>query len=125
MIFSALFLACTGISLTFLPAEIAGSINSEVSTSLLILFQVLGALYFAFSMLNWMAKESVIGGIYNRPIAIANFTHFFIGSLALIKVLMKEPGLPLVIPVLAGIYTLFAILFGFIFYTSPVSRQQA
>lgn len=125
MIFSALFLACTGISLTFLPKEIASYINSDVSNPLLILFQVLGALYFAFAMLNWMAKESVIGGIYNRPIAIANFTHFFIGGVALIKVLLKEPTLPFVIPVLAGVYTLFALLFGVILYTSPVRNQQA
>ena len=125
MIFSALFLACTGISLTFLPAEIAGYINSDVSTPLLILFQILGALYLAFAMLNWMAKESVIGGIYNRPIAIANFTHFLIGGLALIKVVSKDDSLPVGFPIVAGVYALFAILFGVIFYTHPVKSQQA
>ena len=40
-------------------------------------------------MLNWMAKGTLIGGIYNKPIAIGNFTHFTIGGLALIKIITE------------------------------------
>ena len=36
-----------------------------------------------------MAKESLIGGIYNRPIAIGNFMHFAVGAMALIKIITK------------------------------------
>ena len=44
--------------------------------------QIIGSLYFALAILNWMSKGSFIGGIYNRPIAIANLTHFVIAGLA-------------------------------------------
>jgi hypothetical protein len=122
---SAVLLALIGITLSFFPQEIASYIDTNFSKTLEIFFQLLGALYFAFAMLNWMAKGSVIGGIYNRPIAIANYTHFVIGSLALLKVTLKNADLPLAIYVLAGVYALFAVLFGFIFYKNPVTSKAA
>jgi hypothetical protein len=70
-------------------------------------------------MLNWMAKGSLIGGIYNRPIAIANLTHFFIGAAALIKAVLGNPGMHYTVWILAGIYLVFTILFGIIFSRHP------
>ena len=78
---SALFMAAIGISLTFLPKEISNMIGAGYISNIPIALQLSGALYFAFAMLNWMAKGSIIGGIYNRPLTIANFTHFAIGGL--------------------------------------------
>ena len=123
MTLSALLLSLLGLSLTFIPDEIAHIfLNSSTKLAQLML-QVLGALYVAFAMLNWMAKGSHIGGIYNRPIAIANFAHFLIGALALVKALISNPGFPLVIWILACLYSIFALLFGIIFFRSPVSKQ--
>jgi len=38
-----------------------------------------------------MAKGVIIGGIYSRPIVIANLAHFLIGDLELIKAVI-HPG---------------------------------
>ncbi len=81
MTLSALFLALTGLTLTFLPEEIIDLAGAPSSKTFLLILQILGALYFGFALLNWMAKGSTIGGVYNRPISIANFTHFLIGGL--------------------------------------------
>jgi hypothetical protein len=124
MILSSVFLAVIGISLTFLPNEIADLTGLGSSKTLHLMLQILGALYFAFAMLNWMAKGSIIGGIYNKPIAIANFTHFFIGSLALIKTLMNSHDLPFEVWILAGIYSVFAVLFWMIFSRHPVGDKN-
>ena len=35
--------------------------------------------------MNWTAKDSLIGGIYARPVSLANFGHFFAGALLLLK----------------------------------------
>lgn len=83
MTITAAILGATGIVLTFMPQEVASFLNLPEATT--ILFQILGALYFGFAMLNWTAKANLIGGIYSRPVAIANFTHFLIGGLALAK----------------------------------------
>jgi uncharacterized membrane protein len=71
-----------------------------------------------------MAKGSVIGGIYNRPISLANFAHFLIGALALVKGVLKDTSLPYAIWTLAAIYAVFAVLFWLIFSRNPVNSQM-
>jgi hypothetical protein len=83
--------------------------------------QITGAQYFAMGMLNWMTKNSTIGGIYNRPVSIANFTHYMIGALALIKGLLSSPGLPFIFWILTVLYIAFAVVYGFIFNRNPVA----
>jgi len=119
----SIVMGLTGISLSFVPLEIMGCLGLESSKSLLFLLQILGALYFGFAMLNWMTKSSLIGAIYNRPIAIANFSHFLIAGLALTKGVLTNPGLPLVIQIAAGVYIVFAVSFGIILFRHPVVQK--
>jgi hypothetical protein len=116
---SAITLGIAGIFMTFIPDEILTYLHIEKLQSFQLCIQILGALYFSLAMLNWMTKTSIIGGIYNRPIAVANFTHFLIGGLALIKGVISHPGLPPVIMAGAGIYSVFAISFGVILFRHP------
>jgi len=119
----SIVMGLTGISLSFVPLEIMSCLGLESSKSLLYLLQILGALYFGFAMLNWMTKSSLIGAIYNRPIAIANFSHFLIAGLALTKGVLTNPGLPLVIQIAAGVYIVFAVSFGIILFRHPVVQK--
>ena len=121
---SAIILALIGISLIFLPKEILDYFELSVSDTLELLMQIIGSFYFAFAMLNWMSKGSLIGGIYNRPIALANWTHFFIAGLALIKGVLANPSLSYVIWSIAIIYSIFAILFGIVLFKNPVSENK-
>ena len=121
---SAIILGITGIVLTFIPDEIIDYLSLEMNKTLLSLMQILGALYFAFGMLNWMTKTSLIGGIYNRPIAVANFTHFLIAGLALTKGLISNPSLPYIIWIIGIIYLVFAISFGVILFRHPISETK-
>lgn len=120
---SALVLLIIGLCLTFFAAEITDYLLPHSTPLLQLLIQLLGALYFAFSMLNWMTKESIIGGIYNRPIVMANLAHFCIGGLAAIKSAMNHPTLPPAIWIVAGVYAIFAVLFGVLLFRSPVSKS--
>jgi hypothetical protein len=124
MTLSAIFLALIGVGLTFLPAEIATLTGFGTSKALLLLLQILGALYFAFAMLNWMAKGSIIGGIYNRPVALANFTHFFMVAVYLVKALISNHALPFEVWLLGAAYVVFAVLFWMIFSTHPVGDKN-
>ncbi|MFI5161142.1 MAG: hypothetical protein ACHQHN_07685 [Sphingobacteriales bacterium] len=122
---SAILLAAVGISLSFFPNEIAKYIGLDASKTSQLVMQALGALYFGFAILNWMAKGSIIGGIYNKPLVVANLSHFMIGGLALIKGLMSiyNPSYQLVI--LTAIYTIFGILFGILFVRHPANDTNA
>ena len=124
MTLNAIILALIGISLIFLPKEILDYFELSASDTLELLMQITGSLYFAFAMLNWMSKGSIIGGIYGRPIAIANLTHFVIAGLSLIKGIMANSGFSYVIWSIAIVYSIFAILFGIVAFKHPVSKNK-
>jgi hypothetical protein len=122
---SAALMAVGGVFLQFFPHEILNYLESP-STGINSLFlQLVGALYLGLAATNWMAKSVLIGGIYARPLAIGNFAHFLIGALALIKyAFAQQPGLSSpVIWVLAIIYSLFAVIFGYVFFTHPLKKN--
>lgn len=111
MIASALVLGLAGIAATFAPAELLAAWGAPATDQTVILVQILGALYFSFALLNWTAKGAMIGGIYARPVSLANFFHFIVGALALAKkALSRDLGLPIMVALV--VYAVFAILFG-------------
>jgi hypothetical protein len=122
---SAVALALAGILFTFIPAETLRFVRPDTPDSALLVWQVLGALYFSFAMLNWMTRASQFGGIYNRPILVANLTHFTIAALALDKGLLADPSSSGVQWVIGGAYTVFAIAFGAMFFNDPLRGQTA
>ena len=124
MTLSAMILALIGISLIFLPNEILDYLELSVSETLQLLMQIIGSFYFALAILNWMSKGSLIGGIYGRPIAMANLTHFVIAGFALIKGILANPSLSYVIWSIAIIYSIFAIFFGIVAFRHPVNENK-
>jgi hypothetical protein len=118
MILSALVTGLTGICLLFLPKELAGLLEPMPSAVLVLILQTLGALYFGFAILNWMSKGNLIGGIYSRPVTLANITHFFIGAMTFIKAAPSHSSNYLW--VIAAVYSLFALTFIYVMYTHPV-----
>ena len=122
MSISAIILGIVAIVLSFFPQEISN--YAGFGTTDLIVLQILGALYFGFAILNWTAKANLIGGIYSRPVAIGNFAHFMIGALALVKLSFSSATLPY-IWIAAIIYSIFAVLFGYIFFTNPVAKNKS
>ncbi|MGY4537427.1 hypothetical protein ACVW0P_001846 [Mucilaginibacter sp. UYNi724] len=119
MMASAIFLAFIGVAFTFMPQEIATYTGMGFSKLYQLQLQILGALFFGFAMLNWMAKGAIIGGIYNKPIAVANFAHFFIGGPALVKAIISNIHLHYIVWIVTIFYAIFAILFGTIFSKHP------
>ncbi len=115
MIANALILVLMGVSLSFLPQEIANLLTFQSDP---IVLQLLGALYMGFAMLNWMNKEKILGGIYGRPIVMANFAHFVIGGMALIKFVVKGTDSNALL-LLTVVYTLFGIAFTYLAFTHP------
>ena len=121
MIVSAINMGVAGMILSFLPQEISNYLNFTGTSS--VIMQILGALYFGFAMLNWTAKANLIGGIYSRPVTIGNFTHFLIGALALVKLAFNNMTFTYIW--IAGIiYSIFAILFGYVLFTNPVLKNK-
>ena len=116
---SAAVLAVIGIALSYLPRECLTSAGVDASPRVVVLAQLTGAMALAWAILDWMARRQRIGGIYNRPLALANWLHFLMGSFALVK--MTTPAgfgaleVALVVP-----YAVLAIWWGVAVFTSPV-----
>jgi len=119
MIISAIFLAVNGFGFTFFPNEISVLLINDDNHIFVLILQILGALYLGFSILNWMSKTNLIGGIYSKPLLIGNLLHFFTASMALIKLTFKvETNLQLIFSYTI-IYSLFTLFFGYVFFTNP------
>ena len=118
MIISAIFLAINGFGFTFFPNEIAGLLINTDNYILILILQILGALYLGFSILNWMSKSSLIGGIYNKPILMGNLLHFFTASMTLIKLNQGFQDNQIIFSYTI-IYSLFTLSFGYVFFTNP------
>ena len=116
---SAVILGVIGLGLSFIPKEIIEYLNLEPNIISTLAFQLLGAVYLGFGMMNWMAKGSTIGGIYNRPIAIGNFMHFGVGALALIKNVNNIEDNQEIFISLAVLYSIFALAFAYVFRVNP------
>lgn len=121
MTISAIIMGATGIILSFFPQEVSYYLSFTGTNPVII--QILGALYFGFAMLNYTAKANLTGGIYSRPVAIGNATHFLIGSLALVKPAFNNMTSTYTW-IAAIIYSIFAILFGYALFTNPVLKNK-
>lgn len=123
MIASAVFMGLIGIALSFMPDEVLKNLAQVPNPELTLTLQLTGALYFGFAVTNWMAKSLLIGGIYSRPLSIGNFAHFFIAGLALVKSTLSSHTTSNYILILAIVYSIFAILFGYVLFTHPVKNR--
>jgi hypothetical protein len=116
---SALVLALLGLPCVFAPDIVLRHVAGGTSAPTELIVQITGALYAGFAIVDWMAKGSLKGGIYGRPLAVGNLLHFFAAALALLKAAPTFPQ-PLFAWPLAGIYTLLAIGFGLVIFRNPV-----
>jgi hypothetical protein len=112
---SAAVVAVIGLALSFAPAEIVAYLGAAPNAVLSVLLQVAGAAFLGFAILDWMARASVIGGIYNRPLALGNFLHFGAGAIAAGKAAFAGHTQGSVI-VLGLVYAFLAIGFGFVIF---------
>jgi hypothetical protein len=125
MVASVIYLGIVGLGLTFLPREIAGFFEAGNNEILILALQIIGALYLGFGMMNWMAKNNLMGGIYSRPLVFGNFLHFLVSAFALIKVVGKfSENRFAVIITISILYSIFALCFGYLLRTSPIKKQN-
>ncbi|WP_104418661.1 hypothetical protein [Neolewinella xylanilytica] len=100
-----------GVLFTFLPEEVAGRLHANPDGAAVPIYQLLGAVYLGFAGLNWLSRRSKIGGMYGRPVVVANFAHAFVAVFAVGR-LARLSGMT--IPWMATVvYGIFAATFAF------------
>ena len=125
MIATVAYLGVVGFGLTFLPQEIITFFGAETNQTLVLVLQIMGALYLGFGMMNWMSKNSMIGGIYNRPLVLGNFLHFLVSAFALIKIVRHYSDNQFIaILTITILYSIFALCFGYLLKTNPIKSED-
>ena len=106
----ALFLAA--VACLFAPVETLSVV--DLANVPAVAGQMLGALYLGFAAANWTARGSMIGGVYARPLSMANFVHFLVGAIVLAKGI--SAGTNAAYSAVTLCYLVFAVLFILMLY---------
>jgi hypothetical protein len=123
MVSSAALMAALGLAASFAPRELLAMLKPSVGPVEALAIQTCGAMYLGFAMLNWMARGNLLGGIYSRPIVMANFLHFTAGGLAMVKAIESLPT-PAPAAMLGAAYLGLAAGFGLLLFRSPPTGGQ-
>ena len=119
---SAVLLGLLGLAGTFIPHELLDALQFSTTAGMPIVVQLAGALYVGFAALNWSTRSNLIGGIYGRPVVLANLMHFLIGGLALLRATLGG-GLPPGMTLLTVLYLVIAAGFGWLMMHGPKPKQ--
>ena len=120
---SAVFLAILGFLGSFLSAETIVVLGTEPHSMTIMMGQLAGALYLGFAIMNFYNRRAPMGGIYGRPLGLANLIHFLLGALMLIKLVIGDFRDPPILILTIG-YSVFAVGFGMILFTDPSKDQS-
>ncbi len=120
---SAVVLGLFGFLSSFFSQELLlhTKVTSDGAADMFI--QLLAALFIGFAIMNWMNRGVIMGGIYARPLAMGNFSHFLIGFITFAKILGAKPHLP-GMWILTIIYFLFTLAFGVVMFFHPVAAEK-
>jgi hypothetical protein len=120
---SAIAYSAGALPLLFMPEELMTAVGAESTPVGATLLQLLAGALFGFAMLNWMSRHSRLGGIFGRPLVLANFAQAAVAVPALARIVLAgDHSLPLVVAL--GIYGLLLIAFGAkLFGPTPVDNR--
>lgn len=128
LVASTIFNGIMGLLTSFLPQEVL-KINDLPTSPLNVLFlQILSAFYIGLAMINYMSKDAVIGGIYNRPILMGNIAYHSIASITLVKYALNQGMFSKTLITLTVVYCIISLGFLKLFFAGPgksTTRENA
>jgi hypothetical protein len=128
LIASTIFNGMMGLLTSFLPQEVLKITYLPTSPVNVLLLQILSAFYIGLAMINFMSKDAVIGGIYNRPILMGNIAYHSISSIALVKYALNQGMFSTTLITMTVVYCALSLGFLRLFFVVPgkqVIREDA
>ena len=116
--FSAAAYFLVSVALIFTTEELLGFAAAAGTVLEIALLQLLGAALFGLAMLNWMSRYSRTGGIFGRPLVVANFANAFIATMMLVH-LWREDRLSTPLMCALVFYAALALAFGAKLFLPP------
>ena len=110
---SAVVLATCGIGLIFGSGEVSKSLFGDSSNSMPV--SLWGGAMLGFGAMNWVARHSILGGIYGRAVVVGNQVHFFVGTMILLRLTLTTDR-PWPFVATFCVYLLHAVLFSYLMF---------
>lgn len=113
-----------GIVLLFAPDVVLPRLSPGFPDSALWLGQLLGAAWLGVAALDWLSRGTMLGGIYGRPVVVANTALYFISALVILRALSRAPSAT-GLWALAVAAVLLAAVYGWLLYRGPFEKEFA
>jgi hypothetical protein len=124
MSLAAVVVGAVGFACLYMPDDVLEWIAGAAPPGPTLITQVLGTLSLGLAALDWMWRGNRIGGIYGRPVAIANVMHFVSAALVMATALKRYPELRALWP-LAAIYAVLGVGFLALLFRDPGAALPA
>ena len=121
---SAAVLIVAGLLLLFAPDRVLPYLVTGYPEAALWFAQLLGAAWLGMAEINWLNRFAVLGGIYGRPLVVANLTLYLVSSLVLLRAAVRV-GSPSAVWPLAAVTTGLAIAYALRLWRHPLSSPSA
>jgi len=119
---SAALLAIGGVALLFAADDILPRIIPGFPEAGAWVGQLLAAPWLGIAALNWLNRSLVIGGIYGRPVVLANTALYFVSAMVLVQA-ARRPDSSAVIGWLVVPFALFAVVYAWLLFRGPFDRD--
>ena len=119
---SAGLLLLGGLALLFAPDVVLPRLIPAFPAAGAWLGQLLAAAWLALAALNWLSRTTLLGGIYGRPVVLANAALYFIAAMVLVQVVVRRDA-PAALWLLAVPAVVLAGIYGWLLLRGPLERD--
>ena len=119
---SAILLGLAGAALLFAADAVLPRLVPGFPAGGSWLGQLLGAAWLGVAALNWLSQGAILGGIYGRPVVLANAAVHFISALVLLKA-AQGAGFDRTLLLLALPAAVLAIVYWLLLLRGPLARD--
>ena len=85
--------------------------------------QLLAAALLALGATNWLSRSQLLGGIYGRPVVLANAAFYFIAAMVTLRAAVGGEDATNSLWVVAAVVSLLAVVYGWLLFRGPLERD--
>lgn len=111
-----------GLAFLFVPDAVLPRLIPDYPPTALWLGQLLGAAWLGVAALNWWSRTTILGGIYGRPVVLANLAIYFIGALVMLSA-ARRAKLPGAVWMAVALAVVLAVAYGWLLWRGPLPKD--
>jgi hypothetical protein len=119
---SAVVLLASGLALLFGSDVILPLLVPSFPVSAAWIGQLLAAALLALAALNWLSGAAMLGGIYGRPVVMANVTFYFVAAMVVLDV-ARHGDAAATVWIVAAPVVILAAIYGWLLFRGPFERD--